>query len=128
MGERSRRWVGVDRNGLAASLERGGKFFALAELVANGWDSGTDKLSITLTPLANRPYAHLTVEDWGEGFADLADAHTMFSRSLRAGDRSKRGRFNLGEKLVLAVCKTATITTTTGRVVFDGDGRRNVRG
>ena len=33
-------------------------------------------------------------------------------------DAAKRGRFNLGEKLVLALAKTALIETTTGSVQF----------
>lgn len=34
-----------------------------------------------------------------------------------------RGRFNLGEKLVIAACEEATIATTTGTVTFDPSGR-----
>ena len=36
----------------------------------------------------------------------------------------KRGQFNLGEKLVLAVCDQASISTTKGTVVFDPDQGR----
>lgn len=104
-------WFAVDKNGLAAILERRGKFFAVAELISNAWDSGATRVDVCLTPIEGKPYAELRVEDDGEGFADLSHAHTMFARSSRAGDASKRGRFNLGEKLVLAVCRWAKITT-----------------
>jgi hypothetical protein len=121
----SNNWFNVDKTGLAAILERRGKFFALAELISNAWDSGTDLVVVALKPLPNSPYATLTVEDWGEGFADLNDSFTMFSRSRRANDPHKRGRFNLGEKLVLAVCKNAVISTTAGNIVFSEDGTKS---
>ena len=116
-------WFNVDKAGLAAVLERRGKSFAIFELVQNAWDSGTDRVRVHLTPTPGQPTALLTVEDWGDGFADLDDSFTMFSRSRRAGDPTKRGRFSLGEKLVLAVCQNASIVSTNGTMVFTGDGR-----
>jgi hypothetical protein len=118
------KWFEIDKDGLAAILERRGKAFALAELVSNAWDSGTDAVNVTMEPVPGQPLVHVEVEDWGEGFDDLTQAYTMFGRSRRAADAEKRGRFCVGEKLVLAVCKTATITTTSGSVTFDGDDRR----
>jgi hypothetical protein len=120
-------WFDVDRDGLAAILERRGKSFAIAELVSNAWDSGTDRVSITMEPVDGRPAVDITVEDWGEGFDDLAHAYTMFAKSRRAGDAEKRGRFCLGEKLVLSVCHKASIISTGGGIVFDGDERRRTR-
>lgn len=117
-------WFDVDKAGLAAILERRGKAFAVFELVQNAWDSGSNRVVVRLEPIAGEPYASLEVEDWGEGFADLKHAYTMFARSSRAAAPDKRGRFNLGEKLVLAVCRKATITSTGGTLIFDG-GRRN---
>ena len=117
-------WFNVDKTGLAAILERRGKFFALAELISNAWDSGSERVEVVLEPIAGSPYARLNVQDWGEGFADLDDAFTMFGRSRRAGDADKRGRFSLGEKLVLAICREARIITTSGSVTFDGNGRK----
>src|SRR5262245_40676921 len=117
-------WFSVDRQGLAAILERRGKVFAVFELLANAWDSGSQEVKLTLTP-RDEEYALLGVEDWGEGFDNLDDANTLFARSRRAGDAEKRGRFNLGEKLVLACCRSARIQTTVGSVEFLEDG--NVR-
>jgi hypothetical protein len=59
-----------------------------------------------------------------EGFRDLTDSYTMFAESYKKADPEKRGAFNLGEKYVLALCDEARITTTTGRVTFDDNGRR----
>jgi hypothetical protein len=66
----------------------------------------------------------LVVEDDNpEGFKDLAHAYTLFAESMKKGDATKRGRFNLGEKLVVAICEIVQITTTTGSVRFIGDSR-----
>ena len=118
-------WFDVDKAGLASILERRGKAFALFELVQNAWDAGPSSVVITLEPLAGAPFARLKVEDDSpEGWTDLRDAFTMFGRSRRAADATKRGRFCLGEKLVLALCREAEIITTTGAVRFSDTGRR----
>ncbi len=120
-------WFDVDKSGLAAMLERRGKSFAIFELVQNAWDSGATNVSVTLEPLPGVPFARLiVVDDSPEGFADLDDAFTMFSRSKRGSDPLKRGRFCLGEKLVLALCREARIETTTGAVEFTDKGRRRL--
>lgn len=120
-------WFSVDKAGLAGILERRGKFFAVAELVGNAWDSGATVAEIELEALPNEPYARLAVHDNGEGFADLSHAHTMFAKSSRASKADKRGRFNLGEKLALAVCREAFIATRSGTIRFhrNGDSRRS---
>src|SRR5437762_1152135 len=103
-------WFEVDRHGLAAQLQRRGKSFAVFELIQNAWDSGSHRVVVGLNAVASEPYAVLTVEDFSAGgFINLDDAFTMFARSTRAHDPSKRGRFNLGEKLVLAICRQAAI-------------------
>src|SRR5262245_18500698 len=101
----SSNWFDVDKAGLAAILERRGKSFAIFELVQNALDSGTDRVSISLVPVHGSPTAVMDIEDWGDGFDDLAESFTMFRRSRRSSDPQKRGRFSLGEKLVLAICQ-----------------------
>lgn len=119
----SSNWFNVDKAGLAAILERRGKFFAIAELLSNAWDSGATAVSVELHPIEKEPYAVVKVNDNGDGFANLDEATTMFARSRRAGDAEKRGRFNMGEKLVLALCRSATINTTCGSISFKQDGK-----
>lgn len=122
-------WFEVNKSGLSAILERRGKFFAIAELISNAWDSGSERVEVRIEPLSGVPYAMIEVEDWGEGFADIDEAFTMFAQSRRAGDAGKRGRFSLGEKLVLAICRSAAIVSTTGGIAFDSDGtRKRTRG
>ena len=51
--------------------------------------------------------------------------HIPCSRNpIRRSIQTKRGRFNIGEKNVLAVCDEAKITSTTGQIVFHRNGTR----
>lgn len=116
-------WIDVDLDGLRKLLERRGKEFAVYELVQNAWDENTTFVNITLTP-PHRGMSELIVEDDSpEGFRDLTHAYTMYAESYKKSNPEKRGAFNLGEKFVLALCSEVTITSTTGRVVFDQRGR-----
>src|SRR6266516_3112610 len=70
----------------------------------------------------------LVVEDDApEGFKDLSHAFTLFASSSKKTNPEQRGRFNLGEKLVLAISDEVTIRTTKGGLRFDGDGRHSLR-
>lgn len=119
----------VDKAGLAKLLERrGGKAFAIAELIQNAWDEDVTTVTVDLAANNGRNRYELTVEDdCPTGFADLSHAYTLFAESAKKADPTKRGRFNLGEKFVIAICEHASIETTTGTVTFDGDGRRHGR-
>jgi len=118
-------WFEVDKKGLANLLGRRGKAFLVHELVQNAWDTNATRVDVNLVSLPGRKLARLTVEDDDpEGFKDISHAFTLFAESAKKGDAEKRGRFNLGEKLVLALCKEAKITTTTGGVKFSDKGRQ----
>ncbi len=117
-------WFSVDKEGLAKLLARKGKEFVVYELLQNAWDTDAKRVDVSLVPINGRPMAALIVEDDDpEGFQDLTHAFTLFAESHKKGDPEKRGRFNIGEKLVLALCDIARIETTTGTVYFDKDGR-----
>jgi hypothetical protein len=121
-------WFEVDKRGLAALLERRGRFFAILELIQNAWDTGARFVGVRLEAIAGRRgCAHLVVEDDDPiGFTDLAHAFTLFADTVKRADPTRRGRFNLGEKLVLALCETATISSTSGTVVFGTAGREQL--
>jgi hypothetical protein len=59
--------------------------------------------------------------------SNLSHSYTLFAESEKKGATNKRGRFNLGEKLVLSLCETAEISSTKGTVIFDHEGRRTTR-
>jgi hypothetical protein len=121
-------WFDVDRKGLAKLIRQRGLEFVVFELVQNAWDQQTSRCDVTLTAIEGRPLVELVVtDDDPEGFADIRHAFTLFAESTKKGDVEKRGRFNLGEKLVLAVCEEARIITTTGGVGFGPEGRSSLR-
>lgn len=114
----------VDKEGLAKIVARRGVEFAVLELIQNALDEDTSEILISLDRLPGSPYARLTVQDNNpNGFADLSHAYTLFAESAKKSDATKRGRFNLGEKLVIAICRKASIKTTTGSILFEGDKR-----
>ena len=117
-------WFKVDREGLRKLVEDRGKSMVLYELVQNAWDTeGSTRVDVVIEKLPGRPAVHLVVRDNDpNGFADLAHAYTLFAESAKKNNPEQRGRFNLGEKLVLALCRHATIRSTTGTVMFHEDG------
>lgn len=122
-------WFEVDRAGLRQLYEGKPKSFVIRELVQNAWDEpGVSKVNVFIEKVGSTPFAQVAVEDDApEGFADLSHAFTLFANTRKRPDAEKRGRFNLGEKQVLALCKSASIQTTKGAVLFDEDGVRRHR-
>lgn len=119
----------VDREGLAKILARRGIEFAVLELLQNALDEETTTITVSLRQLEGRRgrYMLRVIDDCPEGFKDLSHAYTLFAESAKTKNPEQRGRFNLGEKLVIAVCEEASIETTTGCVVFEGKTRHHVR-
>jgi hypothetical protein len=117
-------WFEGSKKGLEKIARRRGLSYVLFELVQNAWDTGAREVSVTFVPVEGRPLVDMVVrDDDPDGFKDLTHAWTLFAESERKCDPEKRGRFNLGEKLVLAVCESAEITSTKGTVRFDDEGR-----
>jgi hypothetical protein len=113
----------VDVKGLRSVIERrGGKGHAIMELVQNALDADdATEVEVFFDREHGSRWVEVTVrDDSPKGFARLSDAYTMFRKSTKVGDVQKRGMFNLGEKLVIAMMSGgATVTSTTGQVVFD---------
>jgi hypothetical protein len=114
-------WFDVDRAGLGKQAEEQPKGRLISELIQNALDeAGVTQIAVSLTLVPGRPLADLTVEDDSpEGFKDLSHAYTLFAESYKRGNPEQRGQYNLGEKMVLAVCESASISTTKGTVNFD---------
>ena len=118
----------VDRRGLARKLAGKPKAFIVYELLQNAWDEEVRTVSVTVEAVAGRPEVVVSVEDdCPNGFADLSSVYTMFKDSKKSPDPTKRGRFELGEKLVLALALEASVTSTKGSVIIEGDTRRRGR-
>lgn len=117
----------VDKKGLAQLLERKGKGSVVVELIQNAWDEDTTSVHVTLENQKDDLWKLVVEDDNPEGFKDLAHAYTLFADSEKKSHAEKRGRFNLGEKLVIAVCEAAQINTTKGAIRFEGDTRKHGR-
>lgn len=124
---KAQNWFSVDTQGLSQVLGRKTKDFLLLELIQNAWDAPQVR-NVRVHLKHQRGMTTVTVEDDSPvGFVDLAHAHTLFAPSIKRGDPRLRGRFNLGEKLAIALCDTARIETTTGTVVFSQAGRQQTK-
>jgi len=116
-------WFEVDKEGLAKLLRRKGLAFVLYELVQNAWDTKATEVCVGLEPIPGRPLTRLRVQDNDpDGFKFLNHGFVLYAESVKKGDPTKRGRFNLGEKLVLAACETAKLASTTGTIYFERTG------
>ena len=122
-------WFEIDRKGLAKLIERRGKIALVHELIGNALDAdGTTRVEVVLSPEEGVPHATVIVRDDSPGgFADISHAWTVFAESERKAYPTKRGRFDLGEKLVLALCTEASIISTKAAVMFDSRGRTSMR-
>lgn len=124
----SNEWFTVDRGGLAALIKRKSLAAVVAELIQNAWDEqGVTEVTASLMSLDNATARLVVTDDAPNGFADLTHAYALFAKSAKIDNARQRGRFNLGEKLVLAVCDEATITSTSGGVSFGPEGRKVLR-
>jgi hypothetical protein len=123
-------WIDVNLDGLRKLLARRAKAFAIFELVQNAWDEkGVTRVDVNLKPVGGTRNEYLLTaeDDAPEGFRDLSHAYTLYAESEKKSNPAQRGMFNMGEKTVLALCKTVTISTTKGTVVFDESGRSSKR-
>ena len=124
----TRPWFEIDRQGLTEIAKRRGMAFIITEPIQNAWDESTRRVEVTLQGVPRSARVDLTVtDDSPDGFADLTDSHTLFRQSRKLADPEKRGRFNLGEKLLLATAESARVTSTTGSVIFGPKGRTRGR-
>jgi hypothetical protein len=120
----------ISRDGLERILSTRGVEAAVLELIQNAIDEDSATVSVrvergSIKGRSNTLALITVVDDSPKGFADLSHAYTMFAESKKKGDPEKRGRFNLGEKLVIARCKTAILRTTTGSITWSGDTRQH---
>lgn len=114
----------IDLKGLRSIMERRGtKGQAFLELIQNGLDADDVTTVEVLVEREKKGSRWVTItvkDDSPKGFKRLSDAYTLFRKSTKVDDPIKRGMYNLGEKLVIALCNGgATVTSTRGQVVFD---------
>lgn len=117
----------VSAEGLKKQI--GNRSKVIIELIQNAWDEESSVVKIGLTKVPDRRSIYrITVEDDNpEGFKDISHAYTLFAESEKKRRPTKRGRFNIGEKLFIAACESVVLTTTTGQVSFSKEGRAHSR-
>jgi len=121
-------WFDVSKAGLSKLVERRGSHWIFGELLQNAWDApGVTTVRVTVEPHGKGTTTVVVEDDSSAGFDDLTHAFTLFAESKKKSSPELRGRFNLGEKLVLALCCSAEISSTSGTIVFDENGRRRSR-
>ena len=114
-----REWFAIDIKGLLALLDGKKKTFIINELCQNAFDENITYCKVNISHSQGK--VCISVEDDSpEGFRHIEHAYTLFANTYKRGDPTKRGRFNIGEKLVLALCIKygAEIITTKGTVEF----------
>lgn len=118
----------VDRKGLAKKLANRPKGHLIFELIQNCWDEDVKTVEVDARMIFGQPYCRIIVsDDSPNGFQNLESVYTLFRDSKKTDDPEKRGRFELGEKLVAAVARRMEVQTTTGTVIIEGDERRHSR-
>lgn len=118
----TKEWFSVDREGLKALQKGKSKTFIINELCQNAFDEDIKECKVNVRLIKGKIY--LRVEDDNPiGFRDITHAYTLFADTYKRRDPTKRGRFNIGEKQVIAICDYAKVSTTKGTVIFDGNGR-----
>lgn len=119
----------VDPKGLRKLLAGRDYGFIINELAQNAFDEeGVTELTIEIRPVdGKRQVRVLVADDSPNGFRRLSDAWTLFAESYKKGNPLQRGRFDLGEKLVISLCKQAEIVSTTGGVRFENNKRSTLR-
>ena len=119
---KNKKWFEVSKEGLRQLWAGKPKDFIVRELVQNAWDENISKCSFTSE--WQNGIAYLVMEDDSpEGFKDITHAFTLFAPTYKRLIPEKRGRFNVGEKQILAMCKEAVVSTTKGTISFSSQGR-----
>lgn len=118
-------WFEVDKKGLRALYADKPKTFIINELVQNAFDENITLCKLDIKYSKVMGSCNLTIEDdSSEGFKNMSHAYTLFADTYKRKDPTKRGKFNLGEKLVISLCDYAEIKTTKGTIIFTSDGRK----
>ena len=119
----SKDWFAVDKDGLKQLQKNKSKIFIINELCQNAFDEDITSCKVNFSLNENNILTITVEDDSPEGFKDITHAYTLFADTYKRQDPTKRGRFNLGEKQVIAICKKAIVSTTKGTVIFDDNGR-----
>ena len=114
----------VDVKGFRGLMTAKPKWHFVRELISNSLDEVSVE-EIKLKLIKEPRYLTIVCKDDGDGFERLSDAYTLYAHTKKRSDAEVRGRFNMGEKELASIAKEMTIETTTGKVVFKDDKRKD---
>jgi hypothetical protein len=119
-------WYGINKLGLRRMTNSLSTL--VWEMLQNAVDTDATEIDLRIEPLVikgvtqrSRTVLAITDND-PRGYEDLTHSYEMFAPSTKAGDSSKRGFMNIGEKLVLAWAVEGVVETMSGSVKFHDDG------
>jgi len=119
----TKEWFTVSKAGFKALQAGKPKTFIINELCQNVFDENVSYCIVWITQIAKDQIYISVTDDNPEGFKNITHAYTLFADTYKRTDPTKRGRFNLGEKQVIAICDWANVKTTKGAIRFDDEGR-----
>ena len=111
----------VDAEGMRQKVAHRGLLGILQELASNALDEEITYCDVSVELISGRTYRIRVVDDSPQGFRNLEESYTLFAPSYKADNPEKRGRFNLGEKVAIVLCKEARLESTSGAVIFSGN-------
>lgn len=125
----TKNWIEVDRKGLADLIINQPKSRIIFELVQNAWDEdGVTRVDVTLRSNGHGTHEVSVIDDSPDGYTDIRHAWVLYAPSKKKADPTRRGRFNSGCKMVLALASSAMVISTQSAVEFtEANGRRNLR-
>jgi hypothetical protein len=129
MAKKKRGWLEIDRKGLRMVIAHRPKSFVLYELIQNALDEhGVTTVTVEMNPCGRNRQSIRVSDDSPDGYQDIRHAWTMYAPSKKKPDPTRRGVFNVGCKMVLALCESATVISTKSAVSFDEtEGRKLIR-
>lgn len=119
-------WFTVSIEGLKKTLARKGLSVAIYELAQNAMDTDATLIELGLSPIEDGISTLTCIDNSTVGFSNLDKAHEMYRESAKKGNPLLRGKFNLGEKFVVALCNESSITSMSGQIIFARDKTRRM--
>jgi uncharacterized protein (DUF2384 family) len=116
----------IDTEGFKIQMSEMEPYRIVQEIVANSFDEiSVTEIEVTLS--LDGDCFVVSVSDNGKGFRSIKDVFTLFRNSYKRKNVQQRGRFNLGEKEVMAVAIDGFIRSRDWKVEFYANKRRETK-
>lgn len=113
----------IDTEGFKVQMSEMEPYRLVQEIIANSFDEiSVSDIDCNLTH--DGKFFVMSIHDNGKGFRSIKDVFTLFRNSYKRKNVQQRGRFNLGEKEVMAVAHDGFIRSRDWKVEFFENKRR----